>query len=400
MLGLIAPDAYIRAWRRCPVPFRRRLALALSLALLPAALVVPVVAQDEPSRPLGPPDAQPLTAPPASPSGDGTGVRLVTELGDIVIGLFTESAPVASENFVNLVEAGFYDGVVFHRLVPGFVIQGGDPEGTGSGGPGYTIRDEPVVGRYGRGIVAMARTPAPDSQGSQFFIVLDDEAELALESARTYAIFGRVVEGMEVVDAIAATPNSGPPDNAALEPVAITAAGLEQVQLPPEPERAPIEEPGHADRVLEGYYPAAVAGTPLEPGSFTADQMLSGVSPDDPINGLTALAEARGRATSDLTIASASAGAGDDFVGILAARLDGVPAVDFEAELTPLILQAGPDMAIGEEVVVAGRAVRRVEPGTGLAGSSPVYVLVSGEVVWYVLAPDGASLEEVIAGLP
>jgi peptidyl-prolyl cis-trans isomerase B (cyclophilin B) len=378
---------------------RRLLTFLLGLGLLSAVLAAPVAAQDGPARPLAPPDAQPLADPPDAPSGDGTGVRLATELGDIVIGLFTESSPVASENFVNLVEAGFYDGVVFHRLVPGFVIQGGDPEGTGRGGPGYTIRDEPVVGRYGRGIVAMARTPAPDSQGSQFFIVLDDAAEQALESARTYAIFGRVVEGMDVVDAIAATPNSGPPENTALEPVSITSTSLEQVQLPPEPEREAIAEPGHADRVLEGYYPATIAGAALEPGSFSADQVLAGVPPDDPITGLAGLAEARGKATSDLTIASASTGQGDGFVGVLAARLDGIPAAEFEAELTPLILQAGPDVGI-EALEVADRAVRRVAPGTGLAGPSPVYVLVSDEVVWYVLAPEGDLLDEVIAALP
>ena len=102
---------------------------------------------------------------------------------------------------------------------PDFVIQGGDPDGTGRGGPGYTIQDEPVVGEYGRGIVAMARTSQPDSQGSQFFIVLDDGARAALEQFRTYVIFGEVVSGMDVVDQIAAMPNSGPPDNSALDPV-------------------------------------------------------------------------------------------------------------------------------------------------------------------------------------
>lgn len=379
--------------------YRRLLTLVLGMLLLPSLLAAPVAAQEDPVRPLAPPDAEPLVDPPDAPSGDGTGVRLSTELGDIVIGLFTESSPVASENFTNLVAAGFYDGVVFHRLVPGFVIQGGDPEGTGRGGPGYTIRDEPVVGRYGRGIVAMARTPAPDSQGSQFFIVLDDEAELALESARTYAIFGRVVEGMDVVDTIAATPNSGPPENSALEPVRITSASLEQVQLPPEPDWAPTDRPGHADPALEALYPDTIAGTAIEASSFSAEQILAGVAAEDPINGLSALAAAHGKTPSDLVIASASAGQGEGFVGIFAARLDGVPASGFEAELTPLILQAGPDVAISEEVV-AGRAVRRVEAGTGLAGPSPVYVLVSGEVVWYVLAPDGALLEELVAALP
>jgi cyclophilin family peptidyl-prolyl cis-trans isomerase len=116
---------------------------------------------------------------------------------------------VAAENFVNLAEYGYYDGVIFHRIVPGFVIQGGDPTGTGTGHPGYRIPDEPVVGKYGRGIVAMARSSQPNSQGSQFFIVVDDGAERALESARTYAIFGRVTSGMDVVDKIVTAPNDG-----------------------------------------------------------------------------------------------------------------------------------------------------------------------------------------------
>ena len=95
--------------------------------------------------------------------------------------------------------------------MPDFVIQGGDPNGDGTGGPGYTIPDEQVVGDYGRGVVAMARTSQPNSQGSQFFIVVDDAARPALEQYRTYVIFGEVVSGMDVVDQIAARPNSGPP---------------------------------------------------------------------------------------------------------------------------------------------------------------------------------------------
>ena len=131
-------------------------------------------------------------------------------------------APNAAGNFVALAECGFYDGVVFHRLVPNFVIQGGDPTGTGTGGPGYTIEDQEVKGEYARGTLAMARTAEPNSQGSQFFIVLsDDPAGPILESYRTYAIFGEVTDGMDVVDAIAAMPNSGEPNNQALEPVAM-----------------------------------------------------------------------------------------------------------------------------------------------------------------------------------
>jgi len=198
-------------------------ALALTVALMAGAcssLPGSNPATPAGERPLGPPDATALAQPPDGPASDGTTATISTELGDIVIELYTESAPVATENFTNLAEAGYYDGVIFHRLVPGFVIQGGDPTGTGTGGPGYTIPDEPVVGQYGRGVVAMARSSQPNSQGSQFFIVLDDMAEGPLESFRTYVIFGEVTAGMDVVDAIAATPNSGQEGgNQALEPV-------------------------------------------------------------------------------------------------------------------------------------------------------------------------------------
>jgi cyclophilin family peptidyl-prolyl cis-trans isomerase len=168
--------------------------------------------------PFEPPTATPLASPQAEPAGDGTTVTIETSLGNIVMEIYNQSAPVAAENFTNLVDAGYYNTLVFHRIVPDFVIQGGDPEGTGGGGPGYTIQDEPVVGDYTRGIVAMARTSAPNSQGSQFFIVLDDLTQRLPESGG-YVIFGRVTSGMEVADQIAAGPNSGEPNNAALDPV-------------------------------------------------------------------------------------------------------------------------------------------------------------------------------------
>ncbi len=102
-------------------------------------------------------------------------------------------SPIAAGNFVALAECGYYDGVVFHRVVPGFVIQGGDPTGTGTGGPGYTISDEPVTTHYARGTVAMARTRSRLG-GSQFFIVLADEARAPLAQANTYEIFGSVAQ--------------------------------------------------------------------------------------------------------------------------------------------------------------------------------------------------------------
>jgi cyclophilin family peptidyl-prolyl cis-trans isomerase len=162
----------------------------------------------------------PTTAPAALPSGDTRSVSIATRKGAIIIAVRASLAPLAAGNFVALAGCGYYDGVIFHRLVPGFVIQGGDRAGTGSGRePGYTIKDEPVTTAYKRGTVAMARTSAPNSQGSQFFIVLSDSNSLA--QTNTYSIFGTVTSGMEVVDAIAAMPNSGSPSNTALDPVAM-----------------------------------------------------------------------------------------------------------------------------------------------------------------------------------
>jgi cyclophilin family peptidyl-prolyl cis-trans isomerase len=152
---------------------------------------------------LAPPSATPLASPPSAPAGDGTTATIVTDVGTIVIELYTDSAPVATQNFINLANAGFYDGVDFHRLVPNFMIQGGDPEGTGRGGPPYTIQDEPIVGAYNRGVVAMARTSAPNSQGSQFFIIVKDSPFLV---GGKYTIFGNVTSGMDVVDQIVGMP--------------------------------------------------------------------------------------------------------------------------------------------------------------------------------------------------
>ena len=178
---------------------------------------------------LAPPSATPLASPPAEPSGDGTAARIHTDLGDIVIALYTDSAPVAATNFINLASAGFYNGVVFHRLVPDFMIQGGDPEGTGGGGPGYTILDEPVVGDYTRGVVAMARRPnTPDSQGSQFFIIVKDSPFLA---GGGYTILGTVTQGMDVVDQIVTLPTAnddpGGQGGTALDPVIMRQVTIE-----------------------------------------------------------------------------------------------------------------------------------------------------------------------------
>ena len=172
---------------------------------------------------LGNPFGTPATSPTSAAYGDGTCpteqpaplpagqsrlATIETSLGDIVIRVDGALSPIAAGNFVALAECGYYDGVIFHRTASlddgtPFVIQGGDPDGTGAGpGPGYTIQDEPVTATYHRGTVAMARRQAPNSQGSQFFIVLDDRSTGPLTQANTYAIFGEVTSGMEVADAI------------------------------------------------------------------------------------------------------------------------------------------------------------------------------------------------------
>jgi cyclophilin family peptidyl-prolyl cis-trans isomerase len=155
----------------------------------------------------------PTSQPDALPAGETRTVTIETELGTIVVSVEADLSPIAAGNFVALAGCGFYDGVAFHRAATmpdgtPFVIQGGDPSGTGGGGPGYTIEDEPVTATYGRGTVAMARTTQPDSVGSQFFIVLDEGARGPLESANTYQIIGTVSGGMATADAIYAAADS------------------------------------------------------------------------------------------------------------------------------------------------------------------------------------------------
>ncbi len=129
-------------------------------------------------------------------------VLLQTTMGDVKVELFDREMPITAGNFRTLVEKHFYDGTIFHRVIPGFMIQGGDPEGTGFGGPGYTIRDElPANNRNARGTISMANA-GPNTGGSQFFINVVDNNRLD----RKHPVFGRVVSGMEVVDAISRTP--------------------------------------------------------------------------------------------------------------------------------------------------------------------------------------------------
>ena len=125
--------------------------------------------------------------------------------GVIKAELYPEVAPNTVNNFISLVKQGFYDGIIFHRVIPGFMIQGGDPKGVGSGGPGYCIKGEFRANGFknellhSRGVLSMARTMAPNSAGSQFFIMHEDAPHLDGQ----YAAFGKVTSGMDVVDAIA-----------------------------------------------------------------------------------------------------------------------------------------------------------------------------------------------------
>lgn len=124
-------------------------------------------------------------------------IRIKTQYGDIVFALFPAEAPLAVGNFVSLTSKGFYNGLTFHRVEPDFVIQGGDPKGDGTGGPGYMFKDEPVTRDYLEGTVAMANS-GPDTNGSQFFIMLKDTPQLP----KKYTIFGMVISGMDVVKSI------------------------------------------------------------------------------------------------------------------------------------------------------------------------------------------------------
>ena len=131
-----------------------------------------------------------------------TTVLLQTTMGDVKIELLDKTMPITAGNFLKLVGQGFYDGTIFHRVIPNFMIQGGDPQGTGMGGPGYTIKDElPADNRNARGTISMANA-GPNTGGSQFFINVVDNSRLD----RKHPVFGRVTGGMEVVDAISRAP--------------------------------------------------------------------------------------------------------------------------------------------------------------------------------------------------
>ena len=159
-----------------------------------------------------------------------TRATIHTDLGDIDIDLFDTAAPKATQNFIDLAKKGFYDDVIFHRVIPGFVIQAGDGQHgkkssldkgrVGTGGPGYQFEDEKVQGEYTRGALAMANA-GPNTNGSQFFICTDD---LTGRLPKNYTLFGQVTKGLDIVDQIAGAPRNARdlPD----EPVAMTSVTI------------------------------------------------------------------------------------------------------------------------------------------------------------------------------
>lgn len=159
-------------------------------------------------------------------------VTFEMENGDIIKAeLYPEIAPNTVKNFISLINHGFYDGLTFHRVIPGFMIQGGDPNGIGTGGPGYSIKGEFSQNgfkndlKHTAGVLSMARSMRPDSAGSQFFIMHKDAPHLD----GAYAAFGKVIEGMENVDKIANVPtgrNDKPIDDVVMESVSVEQFGV------------------------------------------------------------------------------------------------------------------------------------------------------------------------------
>lgn len=176
---------------------------------------------------------------PAQKIEDNPIVTIEMENSDIVkMELYPNVAPNTVNNFISLVESGFYDGLIFHRVIPDFMIQGGDPEGVGTGGPGYNIKGEFEENdfensiKHERGIVSMARSQAPDSAGSQFFIMVADSSNLD----GSYAAFGKVIEGMDAVDTIVnvkTDESDKPKEDQKIKKATVETFGIEY----PEPEK-------------------------------------------------------------------------------------------------------------------------------------------------------------------
>ena len=165
-------------------------------------------------------------------------VTIETNRGTIKAELYPEIAPNTVNNFISLIKKGFYDGTIFHRVIPGFMIQGGDPEGTGMGGPGYSIKGEFAANGFANnlkhtaGVISMARAQNPDSAGSQFFIMVEDAPHLDGQ----YAAFGKVTQGLEVAQAIVSAPrdwHDRPREDQVMETVTVETFGQDY----PAPER-------------------------------------------------------------------------------------------------------------------------------------------------------------------
>ena len=166
-------------------------------------------------------------------------VTFTMENGDVIKAeLYPDIAPISVNNFISLINKNFYDGLIFHRVIRGFMIQGGDPEGTGMGGPGYSIKGEFAANgiennlKHTEGVLSMARSMMPNSAGSQFFIMHKDAPHLD----GSYAAFGKVIEGMENVNKIAETPtdySDRPLEDQTIKSVTVETFGVEY----PEPEK-------------------------------------------------------------------------------------------------------------------------------------------------------------------
>lgn len=215
-------------------PLKTRILLGLAAAGLFAGIAT---AQTDTSKPAAaiprtPEKKSEATVDPAAPykgvtfaKGEKPRVVMETSMGKMVLELWPDVAPIHCQSFVYLVNKHFYDSVTFHRIIPGFVIQGGDPDGNGSGGPGYVIPAEfSDTLKHDVGILSMARTSDPNSAGSQFFICLSRQGTASLD--KKYSIFGKVVEGLDVVDAMGKVA-TGPGDKP-LKPVYMTKVYMEK----------------------------------------------------------------------------------------------------------------------------------------------------------------------------
>ena len=170
-------------------------------------------------------------------------VTIEMESGAVMTGeLYPELAPNTVNNFIALANSGFYDGLIFHRVIPGFMIQGGDPEGTGMGGPGYGIKGEFAMNgfkndlKHTTGVLSMARSQRPNSAGSQFFIMVDDAPHLDGQ----YAAFGKVTEGIDVAQAIVSSPrdwSDRPREDQVMTKVTVETFGVDYDEPVTGPER-------------------------------------------------------------------------------------------------------------------------------------------------------------------